>query len=272
MAVACQPCHPKQSLAHANSAHAEALRPATDPRAAALKADWAFGAGKQAVTFVGRVDSEHYVEHGLTYYAKLDRFDLTPGHASTEGVRYRIFDPSAALLRCFQCHATSRLSVAADGRINIDNPGVSCEGCHGSTEDHVARRGPIRNPGKLTAAAMNNLCGTCHRMPAPSGSDTDFSDPWNVRHQPMYLARSACFLKSGGKLKCTTCHDPHSGKTKFACAECHATVKHSMPVTAKCESCHMPAVSPREGLAFANHWIAVYGSDPLQPQTRKPLR
>lgn len=272
MAVACQTCHPRQSLAHAGSAHARSLRAATDARWASLRADWAFGAGKQAVTFVSRDGDEHYVEHGSTYYTALDRFDITPGHSTGTGVRYRIFDPSAAILRCFQCHATGRLTVGADGRIDVAQPGVSCEACHGPVGTHIASRGPIHNPGRLTAAAMNNHCGACHRMPAPAGSDTDFSDPWNARHQPMFLARSACFLKSarssGQELKCITCHDAHSGQTTSACGRCHRQVKHSSAVSGTCESCHMPLVRPREGLVFANHWIAVYGADPLRPRAR----
>jgi Zn finger protein HypA/HybF involved in hydrogenase expression len=229
---------------------------------------WKFGAGKQAVTPVGRVDEEHYLEHGLSWYPAIGKFDLTPGHANTLGERYRIFDPSAAILRCFQCHSTGAVTVAADGRIGIAHAGVQCEACHGPGGRHVSERAPMRNPGKLSAAAMNEECGACHRKPAAAGSDTDFANPWNARHQPLYLAESACFRKSGGKLSCLTCHDAHSGEARPVCGSCHASPKHAKPVTGSCESCHMPPVRPREGLAFANHWIAVYGGDPLRPRAR----
>jgi Zn finger protein HypA/HybF involved in hydrogenase expression len=255
IAAQCRDCHPKQAAAHAKSAHARTLARATDPRWASLGADWAFGAEKQAVTFVRRDDAEHYLELGLSFYPKLGRFDLTPGHSNTTGERYRVFDPSAAILRCFQCHSTGTLQVSADNEIRVAQPGVHCQSCHGDGAAHNGGKGPISNPGKLSAAVMNDQCGACHRKPAPTGGDTDFANPWNVRHQPLYLARSACFLKSGGKLNCITCHDAHSGEAKSVCAGCHAAPKHTRAVSGTCESCHMPNVSPRPGIAFANHWI-----------------
>lgn len=261
-ATACEPCHAEQYAKHRTSTHARSLSPGDAPH------QWKFGAGKQAVTPVSRAGDEHYLEHGLSWYPAIGKFDLTPGHENTLGERYRIFDPGAAILRCFQCHSTGPLAVTPDGAITIAQAGVQCEACHGPGQRHVTDRAPMRNPGKLTAAAMNDACGACHRKPAAAGSDTDFANPWNARHQPLYLARSACFLKSGGRLSCLTCHDAHSGEARPACANCHADVKHRQAVAGSCESCHMPAVRPRPGLAFANHWIAIYGEDPLRPRAR----
>lgn len=255
-AADCATCHPQQAAAHQGSSHARSLRRAEAPQWRSIGAEWAFGAGSQAVTFVSQADAQHYLEHGLSFYAKLDRFDLTPGHRSSAGERYRTFDPGAAILRCFQCHSTGKLTVSAEGQIGVPQPGVQCQACHGDGARHNGGRGPILNPGKLSANAMNDACGACHRKPVPAGDDTDFSNPWNVRHQPLYLARSACFLKSAGRLKCTTCHDAHTGAAKPMCVSCHAQPKHRVAVTGTCESCHMPAVEPRPGLKFANHWIS----------------
>jgi hypothetical protein len=122
----------------------------------------------------------------------------------------------------------------------------------------------------MSAAGINDLCGACHRMPAPPGVATDWSEPWNVRHQPVYLAESECFNRSRGKLSCLTCHDPHAPLEEAStvynakCATCHSSA-HAQAKT-NCLDCHMPKVSPRAPLRFTNHWIGVYRAGlPLRP-------
>src|SRR6266700_6848041 len=115
-AKACGACHPAQSTLQALSAHAAALFRALDhPLAASFPIDggltrkpnyrfeffradgelrtrisdavdvmdlpmeWAFGAGRQAVTFVTKVDKDWYVEHYSTYYSDLRYWGATPG-------------------------------------------------------------------------------------------------------------------------------------------------------------------------------------------------
>src|SRR5260370_23509787 len=110
---ACKPCHPAQSLSQSKSGHASALAIAR----AGSPGQWAFGAGDQAITYVSQLDEDWYVEHGLSYYSKTKSMALTPGHKSPGGVRYRIFDPAADILRCFQCHSTGMLTMGAGHKI-----------------------------------------------------------------------------------------------------------------------------------------------------------
>jgi hypothetical protein len=208
---------------------------------------------------------------------------LTPGHSSPEGERYRTFDPGAAILRCFQCHSTGPLRLDAAFRILPSEPGVMCEACHGPGADHAASQRPIRNPKRLSASELNDLCGACHRKPAAAGSATDWSNPWNVRHQPLYLSQSACFRKSQGALSCITCHTAHNELDRGAvsydrrCAGCHLQPKHRTAIAGRsCTGCHMPGVvtltlDNRPVLRFANHRIGIYGSNPLNPaSTSRP--
>jgi hypothetical protein len=237
--------------------------------------EWAFGAGDQAITFVSRSDPEHYREHGRSYYRRLQGYALTPGAATEDGTNYRIFDPSGAILRCFTCHSTGPLALAADDAILPHELGVRCEACHGPAAAHA--RAPTEfhpdNPGRFPADRLNDFCGGCHRMPLGSNETLDFRDPWNVRHQPPTLAASACFMQSQGKLSCLTCHSPHAQVERNlaaydnACKGCHAAPKHRAVVAGRpCAECHMPRVQPTPNLTFANHRIAIYSpSNPLLP-------
>jgi hypothetical protein len=268
----CSSCHPAQFETQSASAHARSLAPSSDTR---ISSHWAFGAGTQAITFVSRLDESYYLEHNLSYYSSAKAYAPTPGHHNQPppGVRYRIFDPSAAILRCFQCHSTGTVSLGEGNRIEPSELGVRCEACHGPGAAHAKSptRSNIINPKTYSATELNDLCGSCHRKPAALGEDTDWNNAWNVRHQPLYLAESACFQKSGGKLSCLTCHDAHSGKAREACSSCHPAVKHRAATRAagrSCSGCHMPVVRPGPHLAFANHWIGVYATG----SALRPLR
>lgn len=332
-AAACQACHPIESASQRLSGHANSLArpwqhrladtfasgPGTAPServrvrlrvagnsaaietlsggaATAETADWAFGAGEQAVTFVSRADRDWYLEHRWSYYAGIDGLALTPGHQRTAsdfpegsaGIRYRIFSPDAEILNCFACHSTGPLRLGDGYAIVPWEPGVRCEACHGGGAGHIRAvaagniersRDLIRHPGRLPAGDLNAYCGACHRPPQSDPDEIDWSDPWNVRHQPVYLSRSPCF-KSGRGLSCLSCHDPHQPLARgaadhynAACMECHAGSGPAPaevcppPKSAACHSCHMPRVRPQAELEFTNHWIGVYETgSPLRPR------
>ena len=272
----CAACHSGIARSQSATHHAQALGRTSDGR-------WAFGAGAQAVTYVAQTDEDTYVEYGLSWYRKIGELSLTPGHASPDGIAYRTFAPDADIMRCFQCHSTGRLRLDASRAIEPGQPGVRCETCHGPGAAHAAQPSPanIRNPARLTAAAVNDLCGQCHRMPPAAGSATNFENPWNVRHQPVYFSQSACFLKSGGRLSCLSCHDTHVDAEPLGdakCAECHSKPRHTTPVSNNsCVSCHMPLVNPSPLLGFTNHWIGVYRltgprANPLRPLLQRARR
>jgi len=297
--AACAPCHKRQFDSQSKTGHAHALAKSADhaqraqwPLATAearrapnfrfrfdaltaridngadvlaVSMEWAFGAGAQAVTFVSKADDKHHIEHYLTYYSKLRSFGPTPGQsklkpanlAEAAGLLYRNADSQA----CFDCHSTGK------------ELGVRCEACHGPGATHAASGGKasIINPAKMTAAALNDYCGKCHRPPASDPAKIDWHFAWNVRHQPVYLSQSKCFIKSEGKLSCLTCHGSHEPLVQKAahydakCGSCHQTKSKSCGPT-NCANCHMPQVSPEPPLRFANHFIGVYmGGAALRP-------
>ena len=304
--VACATCHASQSAAQSSTGHAHALARAPDhrlrsafPLAAteaqrapnfrfrfdgftariddgadvlAIPMEWAFGSGRQAVTFVSRGNERFYLEHYLTYYSLLGKFGPTPGQAKLEpqnlaeaaGLLYPADDPRAGIKGCFECHSTGKIEAI----VPAEN-GVRCEACHGPGATHVASGGkaPVVNPSRFSAVGLNQFCGRCHRPPASDPARIDWNFAWNVRHQPVYLSQSACFLKSRGKLSCLTCHAPHGSlETRVEiydarCKACHATAQPSSACAQRnCAGCHMPRVSPEPPLRFTNHWIGVYGT------------
>jgi hypothetical protein len=249
-----------------------------------LPAEWAFGAGTQAVTFLSKVTAEMYLELALTYYADTGSFDLTPRHDSLRaGTLHEAMGQPlparAAGVQCFGCHSTGPASVTPAGEIHITEAGVHCEACHGPGGAHRAAvlkgdrtqaKHLVRNPGALGAAALNDLCGKCHRV-ASNLTEADWNSPWSIRHQPPYLGRSRCFQKSGGRLSCLTCHEPHEALRRqdaayyrARCTACHS--KSDRPPARSCAAekesdcthCHMPAVRVSSHLSFRNHQIGIY--------------
>ena len=148
-----------------------------------------------------------------------------------------------------------------------------------------AVRAAIVNPARLAPERQMEVCMQCHlettslRLPhsiqkfgrgpfsyqpgEPLGDSVTFfdhapgskyQDDFEIAHSAYRLRKSQCFLKSGGKLTCTTCHDPHDiprGEQAVAhyskiCGDCHgpalrtevAAGKHT--AEAGCTGCHMP--------------------------------
>src|SRR5947209_3409723 len=116
----CQGCHAVIFQSQSKTAHARALAlaPAGSP------GHWAFGAGEKAITYVSQTGQDTIVEHGLSYYAATKAMGPTPGHTGASDVVYRTFDPVGTALRCFRCHSTGPVNLAAGDTVEPSEPGV----------------------------------------------------------------------------------------------------------------------------------------------------
>ena len=249
-----------------------------------LPVEWAFGSGRHGVTFVSRLSDRSYLEHAFTYYSSTNSFGLTPGHEalpsntlySAIGQTLAASGPGFTIARCFQCHSTGPVTASKRNEIDVAEAGVRCEVCHGpgSAHTNAAARGrtleakrAIRNLASSSGEELNQLCGACHRASLGDAALNDWTNAWNVRHQPLYLEQSRCFRASAGGLSCITCHRPHEVLQRAVpayyrqkCLDCHRQIGSSCgtPAESNCVTCHMPLASANSQLGFTNHWIGIY--------------
>jgi hypothetical protein len=157
----------------------------------------------------------------------------------------------------------------------------------------------MQNPAKLAPAARDSICAQCHlsgevRVPkvgkdgpgkegqalTPGGLLTDdltvfvrAGSPSDLRvtSHVENLAQSVCKRKSGDKLWCGTCHDPHTAPEpaekaayfRGKCLSCHQTQDCHAAEEARrangdsCVACHMPRgpTSDIQHVVFTDHSI-----------------
>ncbi len=178
----------------------------------------------------------------------------------------------------------------------------------------------IVNPAKLEAPLAADVCNSCHLQPTvtlfgvrrfgradysfkPGESQSDYlvqmdiseddqdrSERFEINHHSYRLHQSACFQKSDGALRCTTCHDPHrkvapdqrAAHYRQACLTCHQdddcsvdepTVEHLSVDRDNCIDCHMPKRRTQDvvHVAMTDHFVGRRpgGSELLVPLAEK---
>lgn len=235
---------------------------------------WGLGAGRKGITFVGRTAAGEYGQSRVSWYQKINVLDITTGaeakppkdaHDALAGW----FTPQGQK-ECFECHLTQQAGLSPEAILD-SSAGIQCERCHGPGAAHIQfitegkGTGPaIQNPGRLSAPEQLKFCGVCHRQPVEEFSKV-ILDKATVRFPAQRLVLSRCYDESDGKLKCTSCHNPHENLPESMeahdpkCLSCHGGVPalgSPCPVSKKdCISCHMPREAIMKHSDFADHWI-----------------
>jgi len=245
---------------------------------------YAIGSGTHGRSYLIDRDSRLFAS-SISWYSQPGRWDLSPGYESEGHKRFE----RPVVDRCVACHA-GRSAPDPDWVDRFQQPailefGISCERCHGPAADHVAHQrsagtgdDPIVNPATLAVPLRESVCNQCHlhgdeELLRYGRTDFDFrpgmhvGDVWSIlvsesdesmatASQVQQMRSSGCYKKSGGKLGCISCHDPHSvparsDRDQFyrrRCLACHQETDCAEPVSRRliktaadsCIVCHMP--------------------------------
>ncbi len=262
--------------------------------------DYAFGSGDRGLTLVGHNDKNHLFESRLSYYSSAGGWDVTSGQsarpdqpASSQGSLLNL----DVVRRCILCHQTNPMAVLTTMGPEAADPAIGCERCHGPGGHHLLAVAGSLSPSDLAIARPSaargepiiQLCGQCHD-PTKVGTEPTPSLQTAIRFQASSLTWSRCYIESGKKLDCVTCHNPHRDAEtnprhyEARCLECHAApAPGARPATADagpghnvpsarttcpvqsasgCVSCHMPkGETPIPHSRFTDHFIRIRRDD-----------
>ena len=252
---------------------------------------YCFGQGKAGQTYVFQYKGVFF-ESRVSYYQEIQGLDFTilHSHSVPESLEEGLGRPmtTEAAQGCFACHSTA---AVRSSQLQFDHlmPGVTCEGCHGPGEKHIAaiksgsKNLQIFNPAKLDPDELSQeVCGACHvsfekalLMPKQGGMN-------NLRYQPYRILNSRGH-NDDSRISCVACHDPHDKLAEdpafydSKCLACHLATRSQAKTTARsapacpvskqqCTTCHMPKIELPGGHAkFTDHWIRIVKPGELVP-------
>ena len=250
------------------------------------KVEWIIGSGANGSGAIVRED-DYLFEAPLSFYTKIHGWALSPGFEFGDYGFNRPILPG-----CIVCHSGQPKPVLeSNGRFQeppFMELAIGCENCHGPGQTHMASAqlgsplGSIANPAKLSPWLADNICKSCHQTgdarvlqagktyrdfrPGTELDDTlsIFLVPFSRESAPKddllehYLSMrlSKCYLKSGARLGCLSCHDPHVQPSRQEapayfrqkCMACHTDKSCAVPLSLRqhktppndCAGCHMP--------------------------------
>jgi predicted CXXCH cytochrome family protein len=234
------------------------------------------GSGHRGRTYLFQKQG-FWFESPVNWYGKQRVWDMNPKSLDAREMPFTLKVDSG----CLHCHASAVQPVLPGASNHFAaqpflQSGITCESCHGNPSAHLASAGtvPVLDPAKLSPSRRDSICLQCHLegetsvnksgrsladfMPGEELSDyvTHFVRSGELganrraTSQWEALLQSECKRKSGDRLTCITCHDPHSPPApgqkvsyyRNKCLTCHGEasfVSKHHPREPDCTFCHM---------------------------------
>jgi tetratricopeptide (TPR) repeat protein len=278
------------------------------------RVDYIMGSGRNARAYISRTTRNTLVELPLARYSENGgSWAMNPGYdrPDHEGFRRTITYDCMFCHNAYPRIPAGNEQPFAEPVYTGELPqGIDCQRCHGQGKEHIRSggRAAILNPKRLPADRQMEVCMQCHlettSFPLPNALPRYERGPFSYKpdeplsnfilsfdHAPgaegrddkfelvsaaYRLRKSQCFLKSDGKLTCTTCHNPHQASNSYdaICAQCHATISSASthPSGQDCVTCHMPKRRAEDVVhaAVTDHLIQrTLPRDPLAPLTER---
>lgn len=274
--------------------------------------DAALGSGNHAISYLHRDRSGTLWQLPLSWYsADGGYWAMSPGYDRRDHFDFRREVSDS----CLFCHTAYPQTSGSR-----DLHAIDCQRCHGPGARHAATpaRSNIINPTRLEVGRALDVCLQCHLETEsrafpdsmlrlgrtvfsfrPGEKLTDFKVFFDLPKGPVRDTRfeinsagyrildSPCYKNSGGRLSCTTCHNPHGPargaeaveNVRRACLGCHESAHAEREQSGRdCASCHMPKRRTTDAVhvVMTDHRIGrpPIGGDPLAriPEHHEPYR
>ena len=262
------------------------------------------GSGKRGRTFLFE-QSGYWFESPINWYARQQIWDMAPNYLGAQEMPLTLQVDRG----CLHCHTSNVARSLPEARnLYAGEPfahgGITCAACHGDGNAHLAAKGKVHmlDIDALEPVRRDSVCLNCHlegqaavvRNGKEMGNLSPGDDLFDFVLYFVYrdehgsggratsqweaLLHSECKKKSGDRLTCTTCHDPHGSpapgeKVAFyrqKCSQCHnqaGFAERHHPENADCTACHM-ARPPSNDIAHelvTDHWIRKHISNSRLP-------
>lgn len=281
-------------------------------------ANLAIGSGTRGRSYVS-IENGSVWQSPISWFSSENKWDVSPGFDLGAGGRRPI------IAGCLICHVNNvdaiqgTVNTFKEPLLGIQ-ASIGCERCHGPGDLHAKERKVSKPSGKIDHSIVNpkhlapdlqtSICKQCHlqgqeRVRRRGRNESEFRPglPFDqfitvfVRHADLadtnrsvgqfeQMAQSSCKTSSGGKLLCTSCHDPHKvpteaekeGYYRNTCQKCHESkgcIAPSADRKAKndsCIACHMPkgGSSNIAHASVTDHRILRRPSTPTPPKGVSP--